>query len=59
MCELSQVDKLKALLQKLEGEIDAGCTSCVTFGLPSSQIVEGTGILRQEIAEAANIRSRL
>jgi len=59
MCESSHVDKLKALLQKLEGETGAGRTSCVTFGLPSSQIVEGTGILRQEIAAAANIRSRL
>jgi len=59
MSQPNQIEHLKALLQRLESETGAGRTSCVTFGLPSSQISQGTGMLRQEIAEATNIRSRV
>jgi len=50
---------LEQTLARLEAERGAGGTSCVTFGLPASAFAEGGPRLREEIADAANIRSRV
>jgi hypothetical protein len=57
MC--SRSEELEVQLAQLEEEVARGTTACVTFGLPSSTLAEGAGILRQELAAAANIRSRV
>lgn len=57
MC--SRSEELEARLAQLEEEEARGATACVTFGLPSSTLTEGAGLLRQELAAAANIRSRV
>jgi len=57
MC--SRSEELEAQLARLDEEDARGATACVTFGLPNSTLAEGAGILRQELAAAANIRSRV
>jgi len=56
---VSRVEQLEAQLAKIEAECGRGATACVTFGLPSTSFAEGAGLLRQELATAANIRSRV
>jgi hypothetical protein len=54
-----QFGVLEDLLAMLENHVGTGATSCITFGLPASAFSEGGPRLREEIANAANIRSRL
>lgn len=53
------LEQLKQLVAKLEAETGAGGTSCITFGLPASSFAEAGQRLREELANAANIRSRV
>lgn len=55
----ARLEGLEAALRRLEAAAGQGATSCVTFGLPAAVLAEGVGRLRQELAAAAKIRSRL
>lgn len=54
-----ELEQLRQLLVQLESQTGAGGTSCITFGLPVSSFAEGGARLREEIANAGNIRSRV
>lgn len=50
---------LEQLIKQLEETTGSGSTSCVTFGLPATLFSEGSSRLKEELANAAKIQSRL
>jgi hypothetical protein len=56
---MNSMDHLEVNLKRIEAVSGSGPSACVTFGLPASAFAHGASQLRQEVAAAANIKSRV